>query len=132
MPMQRNSGTAFDAPFILALAAVLFLFGACTVQAGEKAPIDLNKIRNPILDPRDLVHWEKPRRITPLDHDFWSPGNVIRAGAEWVLCMQTYPIEPREKNAGESCRLWIVKSRDPRTWSNGVTSIMPNFQEENG
>jgi hypothetical protein len=42
---------------------------------------------------QDLRHWSPVRIITPRDHrlDYSSPGNIVRFGSEWVLCLQTYP-----------------------------------------
>ena len=41
----------------------------------------------------DLRHWSPVRVLTPRDQalDYSSPGNVVRFGNEWVLCLQTYP-----------------------------------------
>ena len=42
---------------------------------------------------KDLIDWSPVRIITPKDQNlnFCSPGNVIRWGQEWILCLQTYP-----------------------------------------
>src|SRR5690242_988541 len=41
----------------------------------------------------DLLHWTQPQRFTPRDRhlNFSSPGNVVRFGGKFVLCLQTYP-----------------------------------------
>lgn len=61
----------------------------------------------------DLVHWSKPRILTPRDRtlNYSSPGNVVRLGDQWVLCLQTYP-EQRDKR-----RIWQMTSRDLEEWS---------------
>jgi len=67
---------------------------------------------------RDLVHWTEPAILTPRDRNlnFSSPGNVIRHGNEWVLCLQTYPT-PRSQTFGDdTSRLWIMRSPDLETW----------------
>jgi len=68
---------------------------------------------------RDLIHWTKPKLITPLDQNlnFASPGNVIRFKNEWILCMQTYPTPNDEKYGNENCRVWITRSKDLENWS---------------
>ncbi len=73
---------------------------------------------------RDLVSWSEPRLLTPKDQslNFSSPGNVIRFGDEWVLCLQTYPT-PGFRKAGPvqfgdaSARVFIMRSRDLVEWS---------------
>ncbi len=66
----------------------------------------------------DLIQWTEPRPITPRDQNlnFASPGNIIRYGDEWVLCMQTYPTPNGEKYGNENCRVWITRSRDLENW----------------
>jgi sucrose-6-phosphate hydrolase SacC (GH32 family) len=68
---------------------------------------------------RDLIHWTKPKLITPLDQNlnFASPGNVIRFKNEWILCMQTYPTPNDEKYGNKNCRVWITRSNDLENWS---------------
>lgn len=41
----------------------------------------------------NLKDWTPVNILTPRDQNlnFCSPGNVIRYGDEWVLCLQTYP-----------------------------------------
>ena len=72
----------------------------------------------------DLVTWTSPRKLTPRDNskDYSSPGNVVRDGDEWVLCLQTYP-RPGNRDDGmvrygnERARLYTMRSRDLRQWS---------------
>ena len=42
---------------------------------------------------RDLVEWSEPVVFTPRNQNlnYGSPGNIIRHGDRWVLCLQTYP-----------------------------------------
>lgn len=67
---------------------------------------------------RNLIHWTEPKIITPKDRNlnFASPGNVIRYGDEWILCLQTYPTPKGEKYGNENCRVWIMRSRDLENW----------------
>lgn len=73
---------------------------------------------------RDLVSWSEPRLLTPKDQslNFSSPGNVIRFGDEWVLCLQSYPVPGVRKDdavrfGDESARVFIMRSRDLVEWS---------------
>jgi hypothetical protein len=67
---------------------------------------------------RDLVHWTEPKIITPTDRNlnFASPGNVIRYGGDWILCLQTYPTPKSEKYGNGNCRVWIMRSKDLEDW----------------
>lgn len=67
----------------------------------------------------DLLHWTPPRRFSPRDRtqNFSSPGNVIRVGDEFVLCLQTYPTPRRTDKYGDgNARIWTLRSRDLETW----------------
>lgn len=67
----------------------------------------------------DLVAWTPPRCFTPKDltKNFASPGNVIRHGDEFVLCLQTYPTPlPEDKFGDHRSRIWTMRSRDLENW----------------
>lgn len=73
---------------------------------------------------RDLVHWTPPRLLTPKDQsrNFSSPGNVIRHGDEWVMCLQTYPIPDAHRDGpvrfgDATARLYAMRSRNLSDWS---------------
>ena len=44
-----------------------------------------------VIESEDLIRWTEPRILTPKDQrlNYSSPGNVIRYGDEWLLCLQT-------------------------------------------
>ena len=67
---------------------------------------------------RDLVRWSTPVILTPRDRqlNFGSPGNIVRHGGQWVLCLQTYPRPNGEKFGNASARLWTMRSQDLETW----------------
>ena len=67
---------------------------------------------------RDLAKWSEPAIITPRDQNlnYGSPGNIIRHGGEWVLCLQTYPRPHGEKYGNASARIWTMRSKDLETW----------------
>jgi hypothetical protein len=66
----------------------------------------------------DLVAWTPPKILTPRDRNlnFSSPGNLVRFGEEWVLCLQTYPRPAGEKFGNETARIWTMRSKDLETW----------------
>ena len=73
---------------------------------------------------RDLRQWTEPRLLTPKDQtlNYSSPGNAIRFGGQWVLCLQTYPIPgvrsgDRVRYGDASARVFIMRSRDLVEWS---------------
>ena len=72
----------------------------------------------------DLRNWSAPRALTPKDQNlnYASPGNVVRVGDEYLLCVQTYPIVGFRRGdplryADARARLWLLRSRDLETWS---------------
>ncbi len=67
---------------------------------------------------RDLLQWSEPAIVTPRDQNlnYGSPGNIVRFGDQWVLCLQTYPRPHGEKYGNASARVWTMRSRDLETW----------------
>jgi hypothetical protein len=67
----------------------------------------------------DLVNWSEPVAITEVDRtkNFASPGNIIRYGDQWILCMQTYPTPKGQKFGDKNCKVWITRSKDLENWS---------------
>jgi hypothetical protein len=67
---------------------------------------------------RDLRNWSTPRTITPADKslEYGSPGDIIRAYGEWVLCLQTYPRPHGERYGTADSRIWTMRSRDLQHW----------------
>jgi hypothetical protein len=65
-----------------------------------------------------LLNWSTPEIITPRDRNlnFGSPGNIIRHGGHWVLCLQTYPRPNGEKYGNATARIWTMHSDDLETW----------------
>lgn len=68
---------------------------------------------------RDLVHWTKSQILTPrdLELNYASPGNVVRLGDKWILCLQTYPTPNDEIFGTQDSRVWTMESRDLEHWS---------------
>jgi len=67
---------------------------------------------------RDLIHWTSPKVFTPLDPNlnYSSPGDVVRFGHAWVLCLQTYPRPHGERYGNEASRIWSLRSQDLEHW----------------
>lgn len=73
---------------------------------------------------KDLMHWTPVRILTPRDQrlDYSSPGNVVRHGDEWVMCLQTYPrpdytTAHMPRYGTGDARIFTMRSRDLRRWS---------------
>lgn len=68
---------------------------------------------------RDLVNWEKPRKLTPRDQklNYSSPGNVVWFKNRWVICFQTYCRENGEKYGNENSRLFVMETQDLEDFS---------------
>lgn len=68
---------------------------------------------------RDLKNWSPVKILTPRDRalNFSSPGNVVRLGSEWIMCLQTYPRQNGEKYANAGARVWVMRSSDLENWS---------------
>lgn len=72
---------------------------------------------------RDLRTWTQPVRLTKLDQtlNFSSPGNVIRVGDEWAMCVSSYPrpgyrLGDPVRYGDETARVWLMYSKDLVTW----------------
>ena len=71
-----------------------------------------------VTESRDLVNWSEPKLLTPTDRrlNYSSPGNVIRYGGEWILCLQTYPMRG-DSFGDDTARLFLMRSHDLTHWS---------------
>lgn len=67
---------------------------------------------------QDLAAWSEPKVLTPRDQslNYGSPGNIVRHGDEWVLCLQTYPRPNGEMYGNRDSRIWTMRSEDLETW----------------
>jgi len=66
----------------------------------------------------DLLHWSAPQKLTSRDQhlNYSSPGNVVRFGGRWVMCLQTYPRENGEQYGNANSRIWTMESDDLIHW----------------
>jgi len=99
-------------PAILYHDGLVRCFFTRALRDGDRYQMFLELSESP-----DLVAWSEPIRLTTSELNFSSPGNVIRAGDEWVLCVQSYPVAPGKRHGDESSRLWLMRSRDLRRWT---------------
>jgi hypothetical protein len=67
---------------------------------------------------KDLVHWSDPKIFTARDQNlnYESPGDVVRYGDDWILCLQTYPRPKGAKYGNNDCRIWTMSSTDLENW----------------
>ncbi len=67
----------------------------------------------------DLIHWTRSQILTPrdLNLNFSSPGNVVRLGNRWALCLQTYPTPNDETFGTQDSSIWTMESTDLENWS---------------
>ena len=117
---QGDDSLAFRDPAVLYHEKTFYLFYTLT----ETEPDDSLFWYTAVSKSEDLKHWTEPGRITPRDQNlnFSSPGNVVRFGEEWILCLQTYPIPGYTRSSGElrygtgDSRIWIMRSKDLEQW----------------
>lgn len=82
----------------------------------------------------DFISWTEPRIITNrgLDLNYSSPGNIIRYGNKWIICLQTLPTpekfrkdpehvfpspdDPFHVTGDQHSRIWIMESEDLTSW----------------
>jgi hypothetical protein len=118
--LRGSDKTAYRDPAVLYHDKTFYLFPT-TIETEQDGRIYLY---TSVSTSRDLKSWSKPKIITPKGQDlnYSSPGNIVRFGNEWVLCLQTYPI-PDYKRGDKLCwgnldaRVWIMRSKDLVHWS---------------
>ena len=72
----------------------------------------------------DLKTWSPVKKLTPRNQhlNFSSPGNLIRFGDEWILCLQTYPrpgyhASQMPRYGSSDARIFIMRSKDLESWT---------------
>lgn len=120
--LKGNEKTAYRDPTATYHQGTFYLFGTkCSIE--ENNDEFLYTFQSTSVD---LQHWTEPKMITPRDQhlNYSSPGNIIRYGDQWILCLQTYP-RPGAKwqsngklvFCNEHARLFIMRSSDLVQWS---------------
>lgn len=117
---RGDERTAYRDPAVLYYHDSLFVFFTLVRTEADNKVYSYTAMRQT----HDLQHWSATRLLTPRDQrlDYSSPGNVVRQGDEWVLCLQTYPrpdyLASQMPRFGTSdARLFIMRSRDLCHWS---------------
>lgn len=113
--LRGDALTAYRDPTAILDNGVLRLFFTLTRRESD----DNVYMYTATCESRDLVDWTTPRLLAPRDThlNFSSPGNIVRDGDQWVLCLQTYPRPNGEKYGNGTSRLWTMRSTDLQTWS---------------
>tara|TARA_B100001013_G_C24250643_1_gene300877 strand:- start:45 stop:416 length:372 start_codon:yes stop_codon:yes gene_type:complete len=64
-----------------------------------------------LTESRDLINWTEPRILTQKDNrlNYSSPGNVIRYGDQWILCVQTYPTIKEQYIGDKTARIYLMQ-----------------------
>lgn len=86
----------------------------------------------------NLLDWTTPRRIVPnsQDKNYSGSGNVFRFKDEWILCLNSYPrpgytVDQMPRYGDESARLFIIRSKDLKNWSEPeLLRVKGNIPEE--
>lgn len=115
---RGDATTAYRDPAALFVDGVFHLFFTLVRPDARGRPLLVTAHSRSV----DLEKWSTPRPLTPADArlNFSSPGNVIRHGDEWVMCLQTYPRPRGEKYGDATARLWSMRSHDLETWSEPI------------
>lgn len=117
---RGDARTAYRDPAVLYHRDSLFVFFTLVrVEADNKV-----YSYTAMSQTKDLRKWSPVRILTPRDQrlDYSSPGNIVRFGDEWVLCLQTYPrpdytADQMPRFGTGDARLFTMRSRDLRHWS---------------
>lgn len=109
-----DAATAYRDPAAVYHDGLLRLFFTLVRTEGDGNPY----LYTAVSSSRDLLRWTEPRLLTPRDRrlNYSSPGNVVRDGNEWLLCLQTYPRPNGEKYGNQDARLFVMRSPDLEQW----------------
>lgn len=116
---KGDGKTAYRDPAILYDKGTFYLYFSLMRTEGEDVYSYVAQSRS-----SDLVNWTEPEIITERDQnlDFSSPGNVIRYGNRWIMCLQTYPrpgykASEMPRYGNQDARLYTMESEDLVHWS---------------
>lgn len=110
--LDGGPGKALRDPALLYHGGELWCFHTIACPCKDSYRLSVGVARS-----RDLKTWSSHGVIPESPLNFSSPGNVLRVGDEWLMCIQSYPIDPGSQWGNEDSRLWLVRSRDLISWS---------------
>lgn len=112
--LRGDDVTAYRDPAAVLLSGVCYLYFTYVDNRPGGPWLYLAERRT-----RDFVHWSDLRLLTPKNKalNYSSPGSIVRDGADWVICFQTYCRENGEKYGNANSRLYTMRSRDLERWS---------------
>jgi hypothetical protein len=110
-----DARTAYRDPAAVYHQGWFYLFFTLTTVAPNGTPFLTVASRKS----RDLRSWSPLHVLTAQDTrlNYSSPGDVVRHGDRWIMCLQTYPRPEGQRYADASARLWTCSSRDLTHWS---------------
>ena len=125
------SGSAFDRgplcaardPLLAHVDGRWLLFHTAVRPTAEAFALRLD-----VAESTDLTTWTTRSVFpeSPANHS--SPGSLVRIGNQWVLSLQSYPIDPGAQWANEDARLWLATSSDLLAWSPPRLVVAANDQ----
>lgn len=112
---SQNEKYSYRDPAAFIKDGVIYLFFTIVINENDNQYFCIA-----MSESRDFQNWTKPEILTEKDisKNYSSPGNVIEYNNEYYLCLQTYPRSNNETYGNEESRLFTIKSRDLRNWSN--------------
>ena len=112
--LRGDDVTAYRDPAAVLLSGVCYLYFTYVDNRPGGPWLYLAERRT-----RDFVYWSDLRLLTPKNKalNYSSPGSIVRDGADWVICFQTYCRENGEKYGNANSRLYTMRSRDLERWS---------------
>ncbi|MDF2926717.1 MAG: hypothetical protein K0R57_5631 [Paenibacillaceae bacterium] len=113
-PIRQDIRLAYRDPVLFHHEGIYHIFYTVVEQEQEQ---DRYRLYMEHSRSTDLAHWEPAVRVADSPLNFSSPGNIVRAGGKWLLCVQSYPMEPGEIYGNASSRLWLMESADLTNWS---------------
>ena len=113
--LQGGPGRSYRDPAVIYHDGIFRLF--CTVIRLE--PDGRRYLYTALSRSTNLTVWTEPQLLTPrdLNLNFTSPGDVVRFGPDWILCLASYPRPNGERYGNANARVWIMRSRDLDHWS---------------
>lgn len=118
--LKGNAVTAYRDPMVFVNDGMIYLYFTLTeIVKDGKVNMSVAMCKSP-----DLKKWSVVKKITVTDQslDYSSPGNIIRYGNQWVMCLQTYPrpgytVDQMPKYGNQDARLFTMHSDDLEKWS---------------